>query len=229
MSEGKLEKLRIVAYKDTKFSEEVDNGEFTTLLNPEKYKFQYRVEQNEDQAAGTSAAPIRFNKILPQTLELDFLFDRTGVIAGYEATENGVIDDVAHFKKVVYEYNGEKHKPNYLMITWGSLLFKGYLKEMDIEYKLFRPDGTPIRALATAKIGEFVEEELRTAQENNQSPDLTHYRVVKDGDKLPLMTYRIYGDSKYYLEVAKANGLTNFRKLKTGTELRFPPLQKQKE
>ncbi|AWW32982.1 LysM peptidoglycan-binding domain-containing protein [Echinicola strongylocentroti] len=228
MSEGKLEKLKIVAYKDSKFSEEVDNGEFTTLLNPEKYKFQYRVEQNEDQAAGTSAAPIRFNKILPQTLELDFLFDRTGVIAGYEATENGVIDDVTHFKKVVYDYNGEKHKPNYLMITWGSLLFKGYLKEMDIEYKLFRPDGTPIRALATAKVGEFVEEELRTAQENNQSPDLTHYRVVKDGDTLPLMTYRIYGDSKYYLEVAKANGLTNFRHLKTGTELRFPPLQKQK-
>ncbi|WP_215225673.1 CIS tube protein [Echinicola shivajiensis] len=228
MSEGKLEKLKIVAYKDSKFSDEVDNGEFTTLLNPEKYKFQYRVEQNEDQAAGTSAAPIRFNKILPQTLELDFLFDRTGVIAGYEATENGVIDDIEHFKKVVYEYNGEKHKPNYLMITWGSLLFKGYLKEMDIEYKLFRPDGTPIRAMATTKIGEFVEEDLRTAQENNQSPDLTHYRTVNDGDTLPLMTYRIYGDSKYYLEVAKANKLTNFRKLKTGTELFFPPLQKQK-
>ncbi|UCS92538.1 LysM peptidoglycan-binding domain-containing protein [Echinicola marina] len=228
MSEGKLEKLKIVAYKDSKFSDEVDNGEFTTLLNPEKYKFQYRVEQNEDQAAGTSAAPIRFNKILPQTLELDFLFDRTGVIAGYEASENGVIDDIEHFKKVVYEYNGEKHKPNYLMITWGSLLFKGYLKEMDIEYKLFRPDGTPIRAMATTKIGEFVEEDLRTAQENNQSPDLTHYRTVNDGDTLPLMTYRIYGDSKYYLEVAKANKLTNFRKLKTGTELFFPPLQKQK-
>ncbi|WP_186757800.1 CIS tube protein [Echinicola salinicaeni] len=228
MSEGKLEKLKVVAYKDSKFSDEVDNGEFTTLLNPEKYKFQYRVEQNEDQAAGTSAAPIRFNKILPQTLELDFLFDRTGIIAGYEASENGVIDDIEHFKKVVYEYNGEKHKPNYLMITWGSLLFKGYLKEMDIEYKLFRPDGTPIRAMATTKIGEFVEEDLRTAQENNQSPDLTHYRTVNDGDTLPLMTYRIYGDSKYYLEVAKANKLTNFRKLKTGTELFFPPLQKQK-
>ncbi|GAB4107763.1 peptidoglycan-binding protein [Echinicola sediminis] len=228
MSEGKLEKLKIVAYKDAKFSEEVDNGEFTTLLNPEKYKFQYRVEQNEDQASGTSAAPIRFNKILPQTLELDFLFDRTGVIAGYEASEDGVINDLEHFKKVVYEYNGEKHKPNYLMITWGSLLFKGYLKEMDIEYKLFRPDGTPIRALATAKIGEFVEEELRTAQENNQSPDMTHFRTVKEGDSLPLMAYQIYGDSRYYLSVAKANKLTNFRKLETGMEIFFPPIEKAK-
>jgi len=228
MSEGKLEKLKIVAYKDAKFSDEVDNGEFTTLLNPEKYKFQYRIEQNEDQASGTSAAPIRFNKILPQTLELDFLFDRTGVIAGYEASENGVIDDIDHFKKVVYDYNGEKHKPNYLMITWGSLLFKGYLKEMDIEYKLFRPDGTPIRALASAKINEFVEEELRTAQENNQSPDMTHYRIVKEGDTLPLMAYQIYGDSRYYLQVAHANKLTNFRKLETGMEIFFPPIEKAK-
>ncbi|GGZ17465.1 peptidoglycan-binding protein [Echinicola pacifica] len=227
MSEGKLEKLKIKAYKDEKFTEEVDDGEFVTLLNPEKYKFQFRVDQNEDQASGTSAAPIRFNKILPKVLSLDFLFDRTGVIAGYEASEDGVIEDLEHFKKLVYEYNGEKHKPNYLLISWGSLLFKGYLKEMDIEYKLFRPDGTPIRAMVTVKIGEFVEEELRAAQENNQSPDLTHFRVVSDGDTLPLMTHRIYGDAKYYLEVAKVNGLVNFRNLEIGTEIYFPPLSKQ--
>ncbi len=228
MSEGKLEKLRIWAFKDSKFSEKVDDGEFVTLLNPEKYSYKHKVEQNEDQAAGTSAAPTRFNKILPQTLELDFLFDRTGVIAGYESTENGVIDDIEQFKKVVNDYNGEKHKPNYLLVTWGSLLFKCYLTEMTIEFKLFRADGTPIRALAKTKLIEFVEEELRAAQENNQSPDMTHYRKVHEGDTLPLLTYQIYGDSKYYLEVAKANGLTNFRRLKTGTELFFPPLQKQK-
>jgi hypothetical protein len=37
------------------------------------------------------------------------------------------------------------------------------------------------------------------------------------------MTERIYGDSKYYLEVAKINGLINFRQLIPGQELFFPP------
>jgi len=41
------------------------------------------------------------------------------------------------------------------------------------------------------------------------------------------MSFKIYGDSKYYLEVARANKLINFRKLKIGQKIFFPPLQKQ--
>lgn len=227
MSTGELKKLKVVAYKDPGFSDKVSDGEFDTLMNPEKYVFHYKIEQDEQQAAGTSAVSPRFKKILPENLELEFFFDRTGVIQGKEALESGIIDDVEKFKKVILDYNGDEHKPNYLIISWGSLLFKGSLTEMDIEFKLFKPDGTPIRALAKAKFQGFVEDDLRAARENNRSPDLTHIRIVKEGDTLPLMSYRIYGDSKYYLEVARVNNIVNFRKLKTGQEIFFPPLQKQ--
>ena len=227
MSTGELKKLKIVAYSDPGFSDKIADGEFATLMNPEKYTFHYKIEQDEQQAAGTSAVSPRFNKQLPENLELEFVFDRSGVIAGKEAVESGIIDDIEKFKKVILDYNGDEHKPNYLIISWGSLLFKGSLTEMDIEFKLFKPDGTPIRALAKAKFQGFVEDDLRAARENNKSPDLTHLRIVKEGDTLPLMSYRIYGDSKYYLEVAKANNIINFRKLKAGQEIFFPPIQKQ--
>lgn len=226
MSNGELEKLKVVAYSDPEFNNKIADGEFATLMNPEKYTYHYKTEQNNDQASGTSSVAPRFNKKLPEELELEFLFDRSGVISGYESLEDGVIDDLEKFKKVILDYDGEKHKPNYLMISWGSLLFKGTMTEMDIEFKLFKPDGTPVRALAKAKFQGFVEDNLRVAKENNQSPDLTHYRIVKAGDTLPLMTYRIYGDSKYYLEVAKANNLTNFRKLEPGKRIFFPPIEK---
>jgi nucleoid-associated protein YgaU len=97
---------------------------------------------------------------------------------------------------------------------------------MDITFKLFKPDGTPLRATARAKFKGFVEDDLRVAMENNSSPDLTHVREVKKGDTLPLMSFRIYGDSKYYLEVAKANRITNFRKLEVGQRIFFPPIEK---
>ncbi|MFD1163826.1 CIS tube protein [Hwangdonia seohaensis] len=225
-STGELTKLKIIAYSDDTFENEVSDGEFTTLINPEKYAFNYKIEQNEDQAQGTSATAPRFNKILPEHLDINFVFDRTGAIKTSEASEDGVIEDIEQFKKVVFDYNGEQHKPNYLKIAWGTLLFKGSLTEMSIEYKLFNPDGTPIRAMANVKFQGTAEEDLRLAKENNQSPDLTHLRTVKDGDTLPLMSYRIYGDSKYYLEVAKANGITNFRQLTIGQQLVFPPIQK---
>lgn len=234
---GELIKLRIKAYKDEKFSEEVGDGEFKTLLNPEQYKFNYKIEQNEDQASGTSAAAPRFNKALPEDLELEFIFDRTGVLVDYGKSGsaddntfrdegNGIIDDIEKFKKVIFDYNGDEHKPNYLIISWGTLLFKGTLSEMDITFKLFKPDGTPLRATARAKFKGFVEDDLRVAKENNSSPDLTHIREVKEGDTLPLMTFRIYGDSKYYLEVAKANRIPNFRKLTVGQKIFFPPIEK---
>ncbi|RIH65348.1 LysM peptidoglycan-binding domain-containing protein [Mariniphaga sediminis] len=234
---GELIKLRIKAYKDEQFTEEVGDGEFKTLLNPEQYKFNYKIEQNEDQASGTSATSPRFNKALPEDLELEFVFDRTGVIVDYgkpgtaddktfSDEGNGIIDDIEQFKKVIFDYNGDEHKPNYLIISWGTLLFKGTLSEMDVTFKLFKPDGTPLRAVARAKFKGFVEDDLRVAKENNSSPDLTHIREVKEGDTLPLMAFRIYGDSKYYLEVAKANQITNFRKLSVGQKIFFPPIEK---
>jgi Contractile injection system tube protein len=234
---GELIKLSIKAYKDEQFSEEVADGEFRTLVNPNKYSFKYKIEQNDDQASGTSTSAPRFNKILPEDLSLEFIFDRTGVITDYGAAGtsddktfkdegSGIIDDIEKFKKVVFDYNGDEHKPNYLIISWGTLLFKGTLTEMDITYKLFKSDGTPLRATASAKFKGFVEDNLRVAKENNSSPDLTHIRMVKDGDTLPLMTFRIYGDSKYYLEVAKANNITNFRKLTVGRKIFFPPIEK---
>ncbi|MCC9018710.1 MULTISPECIES: hypothetical protein [Flavobacterium] len=224
---GELEKLKIVAYSDPQFNNKIADGKFSTLMNPEKYTYHYKIETDDTQASGTSTVSPKFNKKLPENLELDFVFDRSGVISGYKSSSNGIIDDIEKFKKVILDYNGDEHKPNYLMISWGTLLFKGALTEMEIEFKLFNPDGTPIRAIAKAKFQGFVEDNLRAARENNKSPDLTHYRIVKEGDTLPLMTYHIYGDSKYYLEVAKVNNIINFRKLKTGQKLFFPPLQKQ--
>lgn len=237
---GELTKLQIKAYSDEQFNNEVANGEFQTLLNPEKYIFKYKVEQNQEQASGTSSSAPRYNRTPPEDLELEFIFDRTGVLVNYgdpsTAADNhlmkdegaGITDDIDHFKRVVFDYNGDEHRPNYLIITWGALLFKGVLTEMDLTFKLFKADGTPLRATATAKFKGFIEDNLRVAIENNRSPDLTHVRTVMEGDTLPLMAHRIYGDSKYYLEVARANKISNFRKLKVGQQIFFPPLEKTK-
>lgn len=239
MSTGELTKLKIKAFSDPQFNDEVADGEFTTLLNPEKYTYNYKIEQNDDQASGTSDVSPRFNKKLPENLDLEFLFDRTGVIVHYGSNPDesaddtvfkdkgeGIIDDIEKFKKVILHYNGDEHKPNYVMIYWGTLLFKGSLTEMSLEFKLFKSDGTPIRAVAKAKFQGFIEDDLRVAKENKQSPDLTHIRMVKESDTLPLMSHRVYGDSKYYLQVAKVNKLRSFRKLNIGDEIFFPPIEK---
>ncbi|MBG44581.1 MAG: hypothetical protein CL530_11510 [Aequorivita sp.] len=224
---GELKKLKIIAYRDNKFTQIVGDGVFSSLLNPEKYAFKYKVEYTEAQGQGTSATQPKFVRTAPEDLNLEFLFDRTGIIKGNSDDLGiGIVADIERFKRIVFDYNGDEHKPNYLMIGWGTLLFKGILAEMSIEYKLFSPEGVPLRAVVTASFKGVVEDSLRVARENNNSPDLTHVRIVKEGDTLPLMTFKIYGDSKYYLQVAAANNLTNFRRLQPGQQIIFPPIEK---
>jgi nucleoid-associated protein YgaU len=113
------------------------------------------------------------------------------------------------------------------MIMWGSIeIRRCVLKGASIAYKLFRADGTPIRAVITANFTENVDDATRVATERKSSPDVTHMRVVKAGDTLPLLSFKIYGDKKYYLELARVNGLDHFTRLEPGQEIYFPPLEK---
>lgn len=225
MANGELKKLKIIAYSDIEFKKEISNGTFNTLVNPEKYTLSYAIEYDDKQADGTSAHALPFKKIKPSDLEIQILFDGTGVFN--KGNDVNVTDEIAKFKEMMFTLDGDSHRPNFVKISWGSLLFKGCLLDINFEYKLFDSDGEPLRVIAKAKYKSAVEDNLRAAEENKSSPDLTHIRVVKAGDNLPLMTHRIYGDSKYYLEVAKYNKLSNFRKLIPGTEIIFPPIEKQ--
>lgn len=233
---GKTDKLFIQSYKDPKYTQKVDGSSFTALMNPETYTYRYKIEYTEAQAAGTSMVALKFNKMPAQEFNFDFLFDATGVVQSasgpsitistpFDPSQN-VVDQLQDFKEKILQYQGTIHRPYYLKIHWGTLLFKGVLIAMDIEFKLFKPDGTPIRAIAKCSFKGTVEENLRVALENAQSPDITHQRIVTSTDKLPLMTENIYNDQSYYIEVAGYNQLDGFRNLKRGVKINFPPIAK---
>ncbi|WP_343605901.1 LysM peptidoglycan-binding domain-containing protein [Fluviicola sp.] len=235
VSSGELKKLKITAFSDPQFKTPItENSEFVTLVNPEKYSKNYKVDYIVPDASNTNGHKVPYYAYTPPSdLDLEFLFDDTGVFddehkfSVSEAREsNGVDEAIKKFVDMAYAVNGNIHRPNYLKINWGTLEFRCVLAELNIEYKLFSPDAKPLRAVAKAKFKNFASPEETENAVKPSSPDLTHIRIVEEGDTLPLMTKRIYGDSKYYLEVARVNKLTTFRKLKAGQRLFFPPIQK---
>ncbi|MGR9045178.1 MAG: CIS tube protein [Gammaproteobacteria bacterium] len=227
---GKLEKMLILAFSDSVKAEDggvLDADEsFEALINPESYTLDYKLKFSESgQGHGTSGKQLKYEYTEPEEITFEFLFDNTGIIDG--KPRDSVADDIKKFKEVLINYKGDAHEPRHFKLVWGeNSIFKGRVVELGITYKLFKADGTPIRALAKVKFKSSIEEQKRAAKENKSSPDLTHIRKVKAGDTLPLMCFRIYGDPRYYLEVAKINRLDNFRQLAPGRELVFPPLAK---
>lgn len=238
-----MEKLKIVSYKDSSYNGK--GGEpFSILINPTSYSFTRKNELNPDSAVGTSDSNLKYVKTLPSELKLEFLFDGTGVTQTNSGnklvnkiaekigikkdifSKNSVTKQLKDFYSATGDYNGSIHKPYNVELTWGEFQYQGMLSEFTIDYKLFDDKGKPLRAIGKATFNGSVSNELGALKVKRNSPDLTHKRTVQDGDTLPLMTERIYGDSKYYLEVAKINGLINFRQLKPGSELYFPPIEK---
>lgn len=228
-TQGKLEKMLILAFESSKAAESGGKSDakasFEALINPETYTLEYKVKTADGQGQGTSGAQQKFAYTMPEELGFEFLFDSTGIIDG-NPSKDGVFDQVDAFRKLLTEYRPDSHEPYHLKLVWGNLIFKGRAIELGITYKLFNPDGQPIRAVARAKFKGSVEEQKRIAKEDRRSPDLTQVRTVLAGDRLPQMCFEVYGDPRHYLDVARINALSDFRALAPGQQLVFPPLSR---
>jgi len=219
-----LEKLQILAYTDENFTQSA--GQYSVQINPDNYSQQFSAEYMGTPTLSTSGQTNKFVTQKPQELELEFYLDATGAVPQTSggAPITSVSDEIEKIKGVAYSYNGTIHSPNYLRILWGKLKFDCRLDSMKIEYMLFSPSGVPLRAKLSPKFTQYLSSQKLALEAKNSSPDLTHYRTVTAGDTLPLMCHRIYQDSRYYIDVARVNGLTSFRDLKPGRQILFPPL-----
>lgn len=218
---GALERLVIQAYARADYSGNAVS-EFEAYVNPNEITLAYEFEYDAAQGAGTTNSRMNFKKAKPGDLSLTLFLDGTGA----NGRPCDVQEKVQQFQTVT-GYNGNIHRPNYLKIGWGTLTIKRcVLKTASIAYKLFKADGVPLRAVITATFSDNSDDQTRVAMAQDQSPDLTHVRLVKAGDDLPSLCNEIYGNPGMYLRVARANGLDDFRNLVPGTRLRFPPLEK---
>jgi len=222
---GKVTKLLIESYKsadrDTAEGSPDLIGKFEVMINPVGYNTTDEVIYDEKQASGESGAGMAFKNIKPQEISFEFTLDGTGVATGKVVD---VAAEIAKLKTLTVKIEGESHRTPYLRVVWGKLVIDCVLKSLKTNYSLFMPDGKPLRAKISITVKKDVTDSEREREDNKQSPDLTHYRTLHEGQTLQLMSYEMYGDPKYYLELAKANGLDDFRNIEVGTQLYFPPI-----
>ncbi|MFK7908709.1 MAG: hypothetical protein AB8B69_26510 [Chitinophagales bacterium] len=231
-----LTKLTIESYDNENLSGSAKN-KFKALINPASYTHSHSVQNtstgncNKKEGA-TMPDNDSYTKTSPEVVKFTLIFDGTGAIP--DTTKKTVFESIDKLKDTCYYYNGKIHRPNYLKLKWadnfnrvktGSKYFTCQLTSMELSYKMFAPDGTPLRAEASLSFTEFRNSKTIVKAAAPSSPDLTHVRLVRQGDRLAMMCYEIYNDSSLYLQVAKANNLTNFRNIQPGQQLFFPPLK----
>ena len=222
-----LSKLIIHSFEKNDFKKE--SNSFTTPINPETFTKTSHIELDTSRGHGQPGTNPKYKSTSPEELKIEFVLDGTKTMEGYVKKYNDmdVSKQIKEFTDCVYQYKGNTHRPRFLIVRWGSeIRFPCVLSHMDINYSLFKPNGDPVRVKITATFVKYETEVALAAAKRISSPDLTHYQVAKQGDRLDLMTFNIYNDSNLFLQVARANDFTTPRKIKPGTEIYFPPINK---
>jgi hypothetical protein len=221
-----LSKLIIYAYEKNDFEKEIRS--FTTPINPETFTRTTHIELDTTRGHGQPGTDPRYKSTSPEELKIDFILDGTKTMEGYveKYKDMEVSGQIKEFNDCV-QYEGKIHRPRFLIVHWGSeVKFPCVLSHMEISYSLFKPNGDPLRAKISATFLKYETPASLIAVNRISSPDLTHQRVAKEGDRLDLMCQDIYDDTGFLLQIATANDLTSPRNLKPGIALMFPPIDK---
>jgi nucleoid-associated protein YgaU len=226
----KLQKLQVQAYGNH-LRAGLPQKSVEVMFNPASFSVKYANNFGKEQGINTSGQRLTYASTKSAEISLDLVLDGTGVtdLGGMALIGKGqpsVARQVDDFMQTCFVPDGKLHEPRFLKLQWGDAELKDFscrLQSVDITYTLFDRAGSPLHAtLKTTFVGDG---ENPKWLYQKSSPDLTHTRIVRGGDTLPLLAIEVYGSAAYYLRLAQANGLDDFRNLTPGQELLFPPLE----
>lgn len=225
---NKVEKLKISAFKKAKRKGSSEDFEF--LINPGTINSKHENRFSRSKGINTSgrSAPYAFSSSDEMALELtiDNTFKKDKLPGLLLKSADPVKEQVDDFLAHCFYMDGDIHEPRFLLLEWGKFAFECRLKSVEVGYSHFNAKGEPLRAKLKTVFVADMPTVKRIRLENKKSPDITHKKIVVQGDTLTGLCKDIYGDASHYLMVAQFNKLDHFRNLHPGTQLQFPPLEK---
>jgi hypothetical protein len=200
-------------------------------FNPRQYAISKANRWHSTPVVGAGLPAVQFGGGLARELTLELLFD---------ASENesddvrGVTDQLFLMMEVTSQAAGSRDaaRPPTVTFAWGpTVSFKAVARDLDVQYTLFRADGTPLRAQCTLTLVQIAKADSRSASglaEPQNPTTRAHTRlgvhVVLAGDSLPSIAKSAYGDPTRWREIAQANGIDDPLRLERGRALTVPHL-----
>ena len=193
----------------------------TVPFNPKEYTIEQSNTYAEIGIPGLEAPILQFVRGNTDKMSFDLLVDVTDAAPGSSDRDaRTVADQVLAFARI----DGERHAPPVCRFQWGDSVMEGVVESVRRQFQLFDPNGVPTRI----QLG-LVVKRYRTLREqlgamNKSSPDRTRSVVVAQGDTLPAIAYRAYGDADLWRPIALANTIDDPSRLVPGAVLQVPAL-----
>ena len=197
---------------------------FPALYNPNSYKITKAVEYDVEPVFGLDSPYIAYKNGGARKLSMELFFDIQSPLL---QMAGGAIDVRMYLEMLrqMQEIDSDTHKPPKLMVTWGSMIFVGFLTQVDENYTRFSSFGLPIRATVNVEfLGyEAITELLKKA--SKQSADRTKERLLIEGEQLWALSQTEYENPEWWRKIAVENNIDNPRKLRWGHKITVPSIE----
>jgi nucleoid-associated protein YgaU len=204
----------------------------TCMYNPTTINFKRSSKWDAKPVRQQSRTEHNYKGGGPATLSVTLLFDTTrniqslGVQAGTDVRTE-YIDPLLSLMEVETDPSAEDRPPYCRFELGGKFYFNiGFVKSVDVKYKLFLPDGTPVRAEASVTFEEVRnEEELDNRPQNPTSrSEARKTWIVREGERLDQIAHQEYGSPSHWRHIAEINDIADPFNLQPGQVLKLTPL-----
>lgn len=198
------------------------NEKLECLFNPTEYTVAKTINWSPRRQTGQDVGQVDFTGGSPRTLNVELFFD---CYENEKATLKAPLDTLwgmAMVESGKQNRTTRLSRPPECLFEWGSTWsFKATITSLSVRYTLFRPDGTPVRAIASVTLQEVDEQPAGQNPTSRSQPGMKA-REVRPRDTLPWIAFEEYGDATLWRHIAEANNLDDPTALTPGQMLTIP-------
>lgn len=227
---GQTEKAKIVPLKDgTSDAQSTTLDEIEFMFNPATVKWSIKAKWDDAKDSGSDSSSKTFAGSDGRQVTLSNIWFDT-----FESRQNVRTEHIDKLERLIQRDNQGDHSPPYVLFVWGAFLpeaddynsptFK--VESVDVEYKMFLPNGTPVRAVCSIALTEATPKEKQQYRRPNQSPDHAKLVTFRRGDTLQNVAYRAYDNASQWRRIAEVNQIDDPLNIAPGTQLLIPPILK---
>jgi hypothetical protein len=213
---------------------EIDGGEtIPVLFNPTEYSITKTNTWTFKEVQGQSLPPPEFGGGAPRSITLSLLLDNS--LLEDSQTVKDITDKLFKMMEVDdgQPAGGTRASPPKVTFRWGAVdTFLAVCTSLTVTYQLFEPNGMPIRADVKLDLKQADQASTASSGSAQKGTNPTTrameghgVHTVQDGDSLPSIAYRAYGDATRWRAIADANGIDNPLHVRRGTPLVVPRLE----
>lgn len=194
------------------------------MFNPTTYTLKQTAAVTFAASVGEPGGTANYTGTSEITLGCELMFDAFKELNG---DVTGKINTILNWMRPTRPAGADSDtnaKPPLVKFNWGNSYlsnFQGFITLANVTYKLFRKDGTPIRATVTLEIKGKIEGDPPT---NPTSHAIGSRRVhaMTEGDTLQSVAFHELGKPAHWRAIAEANGIDDPQRVAPGRKLLIP-------